>query len=117
MKKQFALEQIVPYYKDPSMCEYNKERERCEYITEDGRMCVAGKNMEQPNLWDYSISFILNSHGQTVLKPEVRGILSTGEWKWLQRVHDRIATGEDLEKLFESPEALFTQEELKSFQP
>ena len=35
-KKTFALNAIAPYYKDPTICGYN--RSLCEYKTEDGKM-------------------------------------------------------------------------------
>ena len=33
--KQFALEQIAPYFKNPSLCGYNSETNECVYKTED----------------------------------------------------------------------------------
>lgn len=40
-KKEFALSQIAPYYKDRSLCGY--EGSKCRYKTFEGKMCVFGE--------------------------------------------------------------------------
>lgn len=116
--KEFALEQIAPYYKDPSTCGF--ENGGCRNITTDGRMCVAGKNY-LPEAVDIegSVTTVFNTldnDQNKIFKPEVVGILSKNEWQIMQRIHDRIA-----EKIENSLECeierlnLFTLEELKEY--
>jgi len=91
IKKKFALEQIAPYFKDPKICGIN-EFGRCVYITPNGKMCIAGKNMiDPPALDDVAIDSILDTQGQDIFKPEARNILSSSEWFKLQKIHDAIA--------------------------
>lgn len=126
--KQFALEQVAPYYLDPSTCGYDPETKKCEYLTKDGRMCVAGKNMLHPEKYGTeagvsifpSISGILGKYSNQadVFKPEVVGILSDDEWLWLQRVHDTIASRAQLQPksgMWLLAEALFTYDELVQY--
>ena len=90
-KKEFALSQIAPYFKDPSTCGLE---ERCKYITSDGRMCVVGKNMLDPSKVDDNtpIGVLLEEFSEEeIFKPEAVGILSTREWEKLQYIHDEIA--------------------------
>lgn len=95
-KKEFALSQLAPYLADPSTCGYDTEKKNCEYITPDGRMCVAGKNMLDPtqeNIWG-NIEDILSANNEEqegIFKPEVVGILSNEDWQDMQSVHDLIA--------------------------
>lgn len=94
--KEFALAQIAPYFKDPSTCGYSEENKQCEYLTSDGRMCVAGKNMLNPSLSNISICEILDDQDQSeVFKPEVVGILTKSQWSNLQTLHDGIALKRD----------------------
>ncbi len=93
--KQFALEQLAPYYKDPSICGITEE-DNCSYLTQDGKMCVAGKNLtkkERENLSseDVSIEHLLEERGEDILIPQARGILNTKQWGNLQKIHDAIA--------------------------
>jgi hypothetical protein len=96
-KKEFALSQLAPYLANPSTCGYNEETRSCLYITNDGRMCVAGKNMlNTKSRTDESIIEILKEHNyeqSKVFKPEVVDILTTQEWENMQYIHDYIATG------------------------
>jgi len=90
-KKEFALSQIAPYFKDPSTC--GIENRRCKYITSDGRMCVVGKNMLNPSKGgSIHIDALLSIFTEEeIFKPEAVGILSTKEWGRLQYIHDEIA--------------------------
>ena len=94
-KKEFALSQLAPYLADPSTCGFNIENKTCEYITPDGRMCVAGKNMIEPKLGLLKgiddILKDLNQVQEGLFKPEVVGILTASEWKIMQHIHDTIA--------------------------
>ena len=94
-KKEFALSQLAPYLADPSTCGMKIDSETCEYLTPEGKMCVAGKNMIEPKFGLYKgIDDILDEldHEQEGLfKPEVVGILTTTEWNNMQRIHDTIA--------------------------
>jgi hypothetical protein len=106
-KKQFALEQISPYYKDPTTCGY--EYSSCKYLTSDGRQCVLGKNLKHVDVnMEGDATYILEGYNEgmvydedaepidlrsKMLKEEVADILTVDEWKQLQNVHDYIAIG------------------------
>ena len=119
-QKEFALSQLAPYYADPTTCGYNKKNASCEYLTPDGKMCVAGKNMINPQEWheDKGIEDILaeNENKQEGLfKPEVVGILNVYQWGYMQRIHDNIAVALDEEIALKgriNGLGLFTFEEL-----
>lgn len=116
-KKEFALSQLAPYLANPSTCGYNEENSSCLYLTDEGKMCVAGKNMLNPKLFDNNVSIediLTHNFQEEVFKPEVVDILDTFEWQKLQNIHDNIAVNN-----FEKVEThinelnLFTFEELQ----
>lgn len=94
-KKEFALSQLAPYLKDPKTCGMKKDSETCEYLTPEGKMCVAGKNMINPSFGVYKgIDDLLDENDneqEGLFKPEVVGILTNTEWNLMQRIHDTIA--------------------------
>jgi hypothetical protein len=94
-RKEFALSQLAPYLKDPNTCGMKKDGETCEYLTPEGKMCVAGKNMIEPKYGVYKgIDELLDENDneqEGLFKPEVVGILTNTEWNNMQRVHDTIA--------------------------
>ena len=118
-KKEFALAQIVPYYKDPSSCARN-ENGNCEYLSANGKMCVVGKNLLDANKFkdcDILVKEILAENTQEkVFKPESCNILNVKEWSHLQDLHDYIAcmkTSMEEEIEYTCNElGLFTYEEL-----
>lgn len=116
-KKEFALEQIKEYVLDPSKCGFNKKTLKCQNLTSDGKMCVAGKNYlpDVRKKWkDNGVSYILtqyNNNQSFVFKKEVVGILNLSEWCWLQSMHDSIARESVLLTDFEN-ESLFSYEEM-----
>lgn len=118
MKKEFALNAIAPYFKDPSLCGIS-DGSKCMYITNGGKMCVAGKYM-LPEILESSnrkgsIDHILaraSYNQKEVFKSEAVDVLTTDEWKNLQRIHDAIAQKKDLSfKICDL--GLFTMEELQ----
>ena len=118
-RKEFALSQIAPYLKNPSTCGFNKDNGTWEYLTKDNKMCVAGKNMIEPKFGMYKdiIDVLYENEEQQegIFKPEVVGILTNQEWKYLQSIHDNIAVNPDMvDRLKERVERLnlFTYEEL-----
>jgi hypothetical protein len=118
-KKEFALSQLAPYLADPTTCGYNQGGQTCEYLTPDGRMCVAGKNMIEPKFkWYKGIEDILEENEdeqEGIFKPEVVGVLTNLEWKNMQAIHDSIAVRPDnVDRLKDriSKLNLFTYEEL-----
>lgn len=120
-KKEFALAQIAPYFKDPSLCGYNEKSGSCSYLTEDGKMCVAGKNMINPTnaaVIGGSILYQIERSSQAeIFKSEVVGKLRDAEWNNLQGIHDAIAYKAD-EELFKGKIeklGLFTYEELVNY--
>lgn len=114
MKKLFALQQIGPYYKNPKLCGFNGEF--CVYLTNDGKMCVLGKNLidpeDKPNL---DADDLLKNQGEKILKPEARGKLSPKEWKGLQKIHDSIAMEDDHLGGCCDELGLFTLQELEEY--
>lgn len=92
-KKEFILANIAPYYHNPEICGYDKEKNSCQYLTNEGKMCVAGKNMLYPESFsnDINIKDIIADGGQLVLKEESRNILTSEDWSNLQYLHDMIA--------------------------
>jgi hypothetical protein len=114
--KDFALEQIAPYYANPSTCGFDGSR--CQYLTDDGKMCVAGKNLLEPDKYKLSnkaITHLIDVDTDIILKPESRGILTTRQWQILQYIHDDIAMGTSEPELNARINMLgfFTLEELK----
>jgi hypothetical protein len=92
-KQEFIIAQLKPYFLDPSTCGVGKEG--CMYLTHDGKMCVLGKNLTPEALEKFKdstekASKLLITHGETILKEESRGILSSEEWQAMQYIHDKI---------------------------
>lgn len=122
-KKEFALSQLAPYLANPKTCAFGEaevqEDASCFYLTEDGRMCVAGKNMiEPPKELLKGIGDILGENGgkqNGIFKPEVVDILTNVEWGDMQRIHDKIATNGTVDQIRQRCDdlGLFTYEELK----
>lgn len=113
-KKEFALAQIAPYYKDPTTCGFNGDR--CLYLTEDGKMCVLGKNLIDPSLYGaMNGDDLLIKHGEDALKPESRGFLTPKEWNKLQNIHDNIAFKTKDTVIFIQRLGLFTLKELEEY--
>lgn len=97
VKKGFCLEQLAQYVKDPTTCGINKETNGCMNITNDGKMCVAGKNLLPELIEEFrsdSISELFRIHYNNqynIFIPESVGILDKNEWSKLQAIHDCIA--------------------------
>lgn len=93
--KEFALQQIAPYFKDPSLCGYAGDS--CMNLTPDGRMCVAGKNYLPEIREQYKkapvldIRNIFKDNQSKVFLPESANILTWYEWTCLQSMHDSIS--------------------------
>jgi len=114
-KKEFALAQIAPYFKNPKTCAVDELTGKCMYLAKDGKMCIAGKNLIDPKKWNFSssISVLIGTYGEEIFKPEARGILSREEWSNLQILHDAIAfnlRNRDVRDLCKSQ--LFTYDEM-----
>lgn len=95
MKKQnFIIQQLEPYFKDKNKCAYDNKN-GCQYKTTDNKRCVFGKNLKRYNkkYEGEKAEDLLNRYGETILKPEVRGILTSFEWNRMQQVHDSLARG------------------------
>ncbi len=125
-QKEFALAQITPYFKDPSTCGLftnEKEQKTCSYLTPDGKMCVAGKNLlpeireKYKNSYATTIGTILHdadSDQSKVFIPEAVDILSNSQWDTFQLIHDYIARGENFKHLIHQL-GVFTYEELEAY--
>jgi len=121
--KEFCLSNIAPYFKDPTICGYNKAtgkiKGKCVYLTKDGKMCVLGKNLLNPPLngsEDAAMIFDGNKQ-EDVLKPEAIGMLNAIQWGLLQSIHDNIATQQNETIIRAGCEALgiFTYHELVEY--
>ena len=126
--KEFALSQIAPYYKNPETCGFNGDT--CTYLTNDGRMCVAGKNLNEWALNKYKDEALLGINSifeqnseddfddyggqELVFKEEVVGVLTNQEWQQLQILHDKIAKQQSI-NIAISELYLFTLEELEEY--
>jgi len=114
-KKEFALGQLAPYYKNPSTCGVN-EYGTCMYLTKEGKMCVAGKNLLKPIDVAKDIDSLIDEYGQEIFKPEARNILTKEEWRLLQKIHDNIAKNQHELMLVQIESLnLFTFEELVEY--
>lgn len=116
--KEFALQAIAPYYKDPSICGY--EDDRCVYLTNNGRKCVLGKYLKEPDKFrgrGSAISIFYAKTQEDILIPEAVGILSTDQWQSLQNIHDNVARNENLLNIRSRIDnlGLFTLEELEEY--
>ncbi len=117
-KKAFALKAIAPYFKNPDICGFDKAAQRCVYLTDDGRKCVAGKYAIEPDKLSGSIRWLLDfTREEKLFVEEARNKLTNEEWGLLQVLHDGIAHGlidtnirERVDKL-----NLFTLEELQHY--
>lgn len=98
-KKQVILRLIKPYFEDRSKC-VRSERGFCQYLTSDGKKCVAGSAMtdeflerlDREDLQKVSIQNILNRYPQSdVFKPEYVGVLTPEDWRLLQYIHDDLS--------------------------
>lgn len=93
--KEFALQQIAPYFKNPDLCGYDEHG--CMNITPDGRMCVAGKNYlpeikeKHPSTSVLNLAYLFKNDQSRVFLPESVYILTWEEWGDLQSMHDAIA--------------------------
>lgn len=124
VKKLFSLSQIAPYFNNPELCGTDKKSNSCQYLTQDGKTCVAGKNMLPVAIkkWaslNISIDSILDETPQEeVFIPDSVGILTTQEWQHLQVIHDRISKLNDkshIDYYCDSPDSLFTYQELVDY--
>ncbi len=116
-KKEFALKAILPYYKDNTLCGY--ENNNCKYLTSGGKKCVFGSFMTEEALLEFGesesfASTLIRRHGEDILIPEARGVLSTIEWQRLQAIHDAIAKSQPFTiDRSVTDLGLFTMEELE----
>ncbi len=120
-KKEFVLSQIAPYFNDTTLCGFDEKAELCQYLTAEGKMCVAGKNMlpEVLQREDFKnmagIDDILDHNEQKdIFKKEAVGRLDTKQWVRLQGIHDNLAMGKDCRQNVERL-GLFTYEELEAY--
>lgn len=118
--KEFALREIAPYYKDPSICAIKGSA--CLNLLPDGRMCVAGKNLlleirkMHITLSIYSLFTMYKDDQSKIFIPGVVDVLTRNEWGELQGIHDAIARREDgLLDIHIKKLDLFTLEELKEY--
>ena len=91
-KQEFIISNLKPYFLDPSTCGVGEDC-TCMYLTEDGKMCVLGKNLTPKALERFKNSEsraerLLKINGEEILKEESRGILSYNEWEQMQKIHD-----------------------------
>ena len=111
--KQFALDAIKPYYKNPLICGVNNTG-ICVNITSDGKKCVFGQFLTCPVKFNSRTARnILESYPEDeILVPEAINILTIDQWEDLQILHDKIAIKKDIKASIEKL-GLFTLEELQ----
>jgi hypothetical protein len=95
-KQEFFIEQLKPYFLDPTICGYDFGIKSCRNITPEGKKCVFGKNLTEEfinsNFSQYDTADeLLSNHGFEILIEESRGELNVDEWVMLQQIHDRLA--------------------------
>ena len=93
-KRKLAYELLLPYFIDPAIC--GIQNGLCSYYTPDGRTCIAGKCMIDPQKFANSsdpIRKIIEIYGQIgTFKPDIVDKFTNDEWRGLQNIHDAIAT-------------------------
>ena len=112
-QKQFILDTLLPYKEDPKTCAIDDDR--CEYLTEDGRMCAVGKHMKkgkwQESKFNLSVRAISDCYGleKALKKSALKQNFTIEQWGYIQSYHDYVATrwsdtliNEEVEKLEES---------------
>lgn len=98
-EKKFIIDTLSPYIKDRSLCGYDQEFERCDYLTSDGKSCAIGTHMlddAKRNLHG-SYDLLIKKHSfYSFMKPETPR-LNDMIWKVIQCMHDNIAFGKGIE--------------------
>ena len=92
-QKQFILDTLLPYKEDPKTCAIDDDR--CEYLTEDGRMCAVGKHMKKGQ-WQtefMDVSGIDDVFGlkKVLKKSALKQEFTVEQWELIQRYHDKCA--------------------------
>lgn len=123
-QKEFCLEQLSPYFKNPKTCGIDIERDICVYLTNEGNMCVAGKNFLPEVIKQYRNNYksipiheVLRNYSfnqAEVFIPESVNKLTTIQWWNLQKIHDLISKNkhEKIKIVCEKDLKLFTYDEL-----
>lgn len=95
-KQEFIIAQLKPYLLDPSTCAYDKKYNGCKYLTNDGKMCVVGKNLANPEDYKENYQSVEDflSYDQEALVESARGKLSSDIWGYMQLAHDHLSTGD-----------------------
>lgn len=108
-KAEFALNAILPYVKDKTICGKSQIGGGCQYQTKEGRMCVFGKFMK-PKIRELfkqgtelaqqgAHQILTTAESQSdVLIAEAVDILTSDEWQKLQYIHDAIAEDASIQK-------------------
>ena len=111
-KRILAYELLAPYFIDPATC--GRQNGLCAYHTPDGRTCIAGKCMIEPEKFSNSsdpIMRILERDGQSaVFLPEYVDKFTTNEWENLQDTHDNVAQNTEV-----YDNAIFDTKEFKAY--
>lgn len=90
---------LLEYYLKTGNYGYCKLALSCTYYTEEGKSCIAGRAMINPKAFEFddiNIQAILDKYGQTIFKPEYRGLLNQIQWTQLQGIHDLLATKNEI---------------------
>lgn len=119
-QKNFALKQLAPYLNDNSLCGFDEKRGQCRYLTDTGKMCIAGKNFRKSFIKNgteaiegQEISNLIKKFGKKeIFTKKAAGILTPVQWKALQGLHDSLAQGTGISDSNLEELDLFTKEEL-----
>ncbi len=99
MTREFILNTLLPYKEDPSTCGYDKETEKCYYLTKDGRKCAVGKHMIEGEHQSSPDSIVYLTEQKSLDKyltqEAIEQNLSLNVWAIMQEYHDKIAISAD----------------------
>lgn len=93
--KQFILDTLLPYKKNPETCGYDAEEEICLYLAPDGKKCAIGKHLKKGEWQDSTVYIgrIIEFYGLENIfkKPAIKQGFSLSVWSCIQGYHDCLA--------------------------
>lgn len=91
-KKEFALDAIKCYFKNPGTCSYIYGVGPV-YFKDEYTNCVIGQFLTRSAEFDRNspIEALIHKHGEQIFESNYRNILEPHEWQSLQHIHDLIA--------------------------
>jgi len=97
MTREFILNTLLPYKEDPSTCAFDKETEKCYYLTKDGRKCAVGKHMIEGEHQSSADSIVYLTEQKSLDKYLTQEAIEQNiplvVWETMQDYHDKVASG------------------------